>query len=162
MKNTQKIILGIIGVIIIAVIGILAFLPVGRNGGQNKSSIVNNNQNISINQNTNSGAVNNQEATIQTSLQIDRQDGSTVKVFSVKMEKDSTALGQLQKAAGDNNIPLEIKTESFGSYVDSLDGLKGGTDGKYWMYSVNGKEASVGADQYKLTEGDVAEWRFTK
>ena len=155
MKNTQKIILGIIGAAIIAIIGIWGF-------SQNKSSVVNNNQNISINQNANSGAVNNQEITIQTSLQIDRQDGSTVKVFGVKMEKDSTALGQLQKAAGDNNIPLEIKTESFGSYVDSLDGLKGGTDGKYWMYSVNGKEASVGADQYKLAEGDVAEWKFTK
>ena len=155
MKNTQKIILGIIGVIIVAIIGVWGF-------GQNKSSVVNNNQNISINQNTNSGAINNQETAIQTSLQIDRQDGSTVKVFSVKMEKDSTALAQLQKAAADNNIAIEIKTSDFGSYVDSLDGLKGGTDGKYWMYSVNGKTAEVGADQYKLAEGDVAEWKFTK
>lgn len=155
MKNTKKVILGIIGIIIITVIGVWGF-------NQNKASIANNNQNISINQNTNSDAVNNQEATIQTSLQIDRQDGSTVKVFSVKMEKDSTALAQLQKAAADNNIAIEVKTESFGSYVDSLDGLKGGTDGKYWMYSVNGKTAEVGADQYKLAEGDVAEWRFTK
>src|SRR3989338_8377354 len=40
MKNMQKIILGIIGVIIIAIIGIWAFLPVGRNGSQNKSSVV--------------------------------------------------------------------------------------------------------------------------
>src|SRR3989344_6232148 len=110
MKNTQKIILGIIGVIIMVIIGILAFLPVGRNGSQNKSSVVNNNRNISINQNTNSGAVDNQETAIQTSLQIDRQDGSTVKVFSVKMEKDSTALTQLQKAVADNNIVIEIKT----------------------------------------------------
>lgn len=146
MKNTQKIILGIIGVIIIAIIGIWGF-------GQNNAPAVNSsNQNINI----------NQETAIQTSLQIDRQDGSTVKVFSVKMEKDSTALAQLQKAAADNNIAIEIKTESFGSYVDSLDGLKGGTDGKYWMYSVNGKTAEVGADQYKLAEGDVVEWKFTK
>lgn len=152
MKNTQKIILGIIGVIIIAIIGVWGFLPAGRQGSQNKAPIANNNKNISINQKT----------TIQTSLQIDRQDGSTVKVFSVKMEKDSIALAQLQKAAADNNIAIEIKTESFGSYVDSLDGLKGGTDGKYWMYSVNGKTAEVGADQYKLAEGDVVEWKFTK
>jgi len=160
MKNTQKIILGIIGAAIIAIIGIWGFSeisPIGP-GGMPKDEY----NRAELNQNANFGAANNQEITIQTSLQIDRQDGSTVKVFSVKMEKDSTALGQLQKAAGDNNIPLEIKTESFGSYVDSLDGLKGGTDGKYWMYSVNGKEASVGADQYKLAEGDVAEWRFTK
>lgn len=154
MKNTQKIILGIIGVIIVAIIGVWGF-------GQNRAPITNNNQNISINKNANAGAV-NQDAKIQTSLQIDRQDGSTVKVFSVKMEKDSTALAQLQKAAVDNAIVIDIKTSDFGSYVDMLDGLKGGTDEKYWLYSVNGKEAAVGADQYKLAEGDVAEWKFTK
>lgn len=154
MKNTQKIILGIIGVIIVAIIGVWGF-------GQNRAPITNNNQNISINKNANAGAV-NQDAKIQTSLQIDRQDGSTVKVFSVKMEKDSTALAQLQKAAVDNAVVIDIKTSDFGSYVDMLDGLKGGTDEKYWLYSVNGKEAAVGADQYKLAEGDVAEWKFTK
>lgn len=160
MKNTKKIILGVIGVIIIAIIGVWGFSeisPIGP-GGMLKDEY----NRAELNQNGNSGAVSNQETAIQTSLQIDRQDGSTVKVFSVKMEKDSTALAQLQKAAVDNNIIIEVKTESFGSYVDSLDGLKGGTDGKYWLYSVNGKEAAVGADQYKLAEGDVAEWRFTK
>ncbi|TAN57156.1 DUF4430 domain-containing protein [Patescibacteria group bacterium] len=151
MKNAQKIILGIIGIIIVAVIGIWGLT-------QNPASVTNNTNVSSANINANA----NSAAQIQTSLQIDRQDSSTVKVFSVKMEKDSTALAQLQKVAADNNIPLEIKTESFGSYVDSLDGLKGGTDGKYWMYSVNGKTAEVGADQYKLAEGDVAEWKFTK
>ncbi len=151
MKNTQKIILGIIGAIIIIGIGIWGF-------SQNPASVTNNTNVSSANINANA----NSAAQIQTSLQIDRQNGSTVKVFSVKMEKDSTALAQLQKAAADNNIPLEIKTESFGSYVDSLDGLKGGTDGKYWMYSVNGKTAEVGADQYKLAEGDVVEWKFNK
>lgn len=154
MKNQSKIILGIIGIVIVAIIGVWGF-------GQNRAPITNNNQNISINKNANAGAV-NQDAKIQTSLQIDRQDGSTVKVFSVKMEKDSTALAQLQKAAVDNAIVIDIKTSDFGSYVDMLDGLEGGTDGKYWLYSVNGKEAAVGADQYKLAEGDVAEWKFTK
>lgn len=134
MKNSQKITLGVIGVIIIAIIGVWWF------------------SNISINQNANIGTA-NQGVMIQTLLQIDK---------NVKIKKDGTALEQLQKAADENNIPLGIKTESFGSYVDSLDGLKGGTDGKYWMYSVNGKTAEVGADQYKLAEGDVVEWRFTK
>ena len=153
MKNQLKIIIGITGVIIVAVIGVWGFLPAGRQGSQNNAPVVN-----SSNQNINT----NQETAIQTSLQIDRQDGSTVKVFSVKMEKDSTALVQLQKTAAGNDIVIDVKTSDFGSYVDMLDGLKGGTDNKYWMYSVNGKEASVGADQYKLSEGDVAEWKYTK
>src|SRR3972149_8213501 len=153
MKNTQKIILGIIGAAIIAIIGIWGFSeisPIGP-GGMPKDEY----NRAELNQNANFGAANNQEITIQTSLQIDRQDGSTVKVFSVKMEKDSTALPQLQKAAADNNIAIEIKTSDFGSHVDLLDGVKGGTGGQYWMYSVNGKTAEVGADQYKLAEGDV-------
>ena len=151
MKNTQKIILGIIGVIIVAIIGIWGF-------SQNPVSITNNANTSNVNVNANA----NKTAQIQTTLQLDRGDGSAVKLFTTKLDKDSTALTQLQKAAADNNIAIEIKTESFGSYVDSLDGLKGGTDGKYWMYSVNGKTAEVGADQYKLAEGDVAEWKFTK
>ena len=151
MKNTQKIILGIIGVIIVAIIGIWGF-------SQNPVSITNNANTSNVNVNANA----NKTAQIQTTLQLDRGDGSAVKLFTTKLDKDSTALAQLQKAAADNNIAIEIKTESFGSYVDSLDGLKGGTDGKYWMYSVNGKTAEVGADQYKLAEGDVAEWKFTK
>lgn len=163
MKNTQKITLGIIGVIIIAIIGVWGFNQTSSSqkifgpGGMPTDEY----NRAKTNQNTNANSA-NQETTIQTSLQIDRQDGSTVKVFGVKMEKDSTALSQLQKAAVDNNITIEVKTSDFGSYVDSLDGLKGGTDGKYWLYSVNGKEAAVGADQYKLAEGDVAEWKFTK
>lgn len=153
MKNTQKVILGIIGVIIIAVIGVWGF-------DQNKAPIANNNQNTSINKNTNTGAV-NQETTIQTSLQIDRQDGSTVKVFSVKMGKDSTALAQLQKAAADNNIAIEIKTSDFGSYVNAIDGLSG-VAAHYWNLSVNGKASEVGASDLKLKEGDIIEWKYTK
>lgn len=149
MSKSSKIVLGIIGAIAVIAIGFWGFNQ--NQAPTNKNSA---NGNISINANI--------AATIQTTLQLDRGDGTAVKLFTVKVDKDTAALAQLQKIAQENSIVLEVKTENFGSYVDSLDGLKGGTDGKYWLYSVNGKAAEVGADQYKLSEGDVAEWKFTK
>lgn len=52
----------------------------------------------------------------------------------------------------------EIKEYSFGKAVESIDGIKNGMDKKYWIYSVNGKEANVGAGDYKLTQGDKIVW----
>ena len=149
MKNTQKIILGIIGVIIVAIIGIWGLT-------QKYPPIEGDVIPVIINSNTNAVIF------IQTSAQLDRGDGSAVKLYTLRAEKDITALEQLQRITNVNNISLEIKTECYGSYADSLNGLNGGTDGNYWMYSVNAKTAEVGADQYKLAEGDVVEWRFTK
>jgi outer membrane lipoprotein SlyB len=47
-----------------------------------------------------------------------------------------------------------------GGFVQSIDGLSGqGAGGRRdWFYWVNGKEASVGAADYKLHPGDVVQW----
>ena len=149
MKKQSKIIFGIIGAMAVIAIGFWGL-------NQNQASINKNSASGNINANTSTAT------TIQTNLQLDRGDGSVVKSFTAKLDKDSTALQQLQKITQENSIPVEIKTESFGSYVDSLDGLKGVTDSKYWLFSVNSKTAEVGADQLKLSEGDMVEWKFTK
>lgn len=54
----------------------------------------------------------------------------------------------------------EIKEYSFGKAVESISGIKNGQDKKYWLYSVNGKEASVGAGDYKLAENDKVLWEL--
>ncbi|KKP86592.1 MAG: hypothetical protein UR87_C0015G0003 [candidate division CPR3 bacterium GW2011_GWE2_35_7] len=40
------------------------------------------------------------------------------------------------------------KQSSFGEYVNEINGIKGGTDNKYWIFYVNGKMSEVGADDY--------------
>lgn len=52
------------------------------------------------------------------------------------------------------------KDSSYGPYVDSINGVKGGTDGKYWAFYVNGSLAQQGADAYTTRPGDKIEWKF--
>jgi hypothetical protein len=53
---------------------------------------------------------------------------------------------------------VAVKNSSYGPYVESINGVSGG--GKYWMFYVNGKQASVGAGAYVTKNGDKIEWKF--
>lgn len=66
-----------------------------------------------------------------------------------------TALELLQSEAD-----VITKDSSYGPYVDSINGVKGGTDGKYWAFYVNGSLAQQGADAYTTEAGDNIEWKF--
>jgi len=55
---------------------------------------------------------------------------------------------------------IQTKKSDFGEYVDSINDIAGGTDGKYWLFYINGQMASVGADAYVTKDGDVIQWRF--
>ena len=66
-----------------------------------------------------------------------------------------TALALLQQKA-----TVVTKDSSYGPYVDSVNGVQGGTDGTYWAFYVNGTLAQVGADAYTTKAGDKIEWKF--
>lgn len=51
-----------------------------------------------------------------------------------------------------------VKNSSFGPLVDSINDVQGG--GKYWMFYVNGKQASVGAGAYVTKNWEKIEWKF--
>ncbi len=55
---------------------------------------------------------------------------------------------------------VETKSSSMGDYVDSINGIKGGTEGKYWLFYVNGEMPTLGADQYITATGDSVEWKL--
>lgn len=73
-------------------------------------------------------------------------------------KKDKTALAQLMETTDG----VVTKNSSFGEYVDSIGTLKGGTDGKYWTFYVDGRMASVGAGTYVAKGGEKIEWKFEK
>jgi hypothetical protein len=52
------------------------------------------------------------------------------------------------------------KDSSYGEYVDTVNGVTGGTDGKYWAFYVNGSLAQVGAADYQTKAGDKIVWKF--
>jgi hypothetical protein len=68
-------------------------------------------------------------------------------------ENGKTALDLLKTQAH-----VTIKNTSFGPLVDSINGVQGG--GKYWMFYVNGRQASVGAGAYITKTGERIEWKF--
>jgi hypothetical protein len=69
--------------------------------------------------------------------------------------KDKTVLEQLQSKA-----KVEVKDSQYGPYVDSINGVKGGTDNKYWSYYVNGQMANIGAGEYVAKGGETVTWKF--
>ncbi|MFZ2969660.1 MAG: DUF4430 domain-containing protein [Minisyncoccia bacterium] len=63
--------------------------------------------------------------------------------------------------AKDNNFEVEYNNNyDYGVFVESIDGIRNGDEGKYWQYYVNGSLGDVAADKKILQEGDRVEWRF--
>lgn len=69
----------------------------------------------------------------------------------------------------DNKTALELlksqatvttRQSSFGEYVESIEGVKGGDNGKFWTFYVNGQQAQVGAGAYETRDEDTIEWKF--
>jgi uncharacterized protein DUF4430 len=53
-----------------------------------------------------------------------------------------------------------VKDSEYGQYVDSINGLKGGTGNKYWTYYVDGQMANIGAGEYVTEGGEEVVWKF--
>jgi len=79
---------------------------------------------------------------------------------AIPIQAGDTVLSALSRAVVEAKIKIETKKYEFGTIVNQLGDKVGGTDGKYWLYSVNGQDANIGADQYKLEGGELISFRF--
>jgi hypothetical protein len=68
------------------------------------------------------------------------QPGQTV---DIPTQEGETVLGIIAKT---NKI--ETKEYSFGKLVESIDGVKNGTDNKYWIFYINGEESKIGVQDW--------------
>ena len=96
-----------------------------------------------------------QSAAANIPSQVNQQQGDYISYVG---KKDSTALAQLKE----QTEGVTTKPSSFGEYVDSIGAYRGGQDGKYWRFYVDGKMASVGASTYVSKGGETIEWKFEK
>ena len=89
------------------------------------------------------------------------ENGIILDKTSFEIEEGDTALKILREAASKYNLQLEVKN---GYYVLGINNLyeKEFGDLSGWMYYINGKSASVGANEYVPKDGDLIEWRFTR
>jgi len=59
------------------------------------------------------------------------------------------------------NTDLEYNNNyDFGVFIESINGIKNGDEGKYWQYYINDKLGDSAADKKNLEDGDEVEWRF--
>ena len=88
------------------------------------------------------------------------------KKYEEELEEGSTVFDLMNKIQneniGDDSFNFKYKEYTgLGIFINEINGLKGGGDG-YWIYSVNGKEATVGVSNYKINNGDIISWKYEK
>jgi hypothetical protein len=66
-----------------------------------------------------------------------------------------TALDLLRDAGYD----VTVKSSKLGDYVTGIGDVEA-TNSEYWLFEVDGKMPSVGADVYETKDGEKIEWRY--
>lgn len=103
-------------------------------------------------------------STVRVNVVIDYGNGTIQEFRDIILDlKGATALNALTTVA-----KVEYTVYPFGIFVDSINGVENSRElNCWWLYSIvksNGEEVSpeVGADQYRLSNGDTVVWRYTK
>lgn len=74
-------------------------------------------------------------------------------------QRGRTAFDLLQTKT---NRQVEVKDYSFGKMIQAINGIKGESNGKFWIYFVDGKSGTVSADNYHCQNQEKVEWKFIK
>jgi hypothetical protein len=88
-----------------------------------------------------------------------RVEGRTQTIYAraPRLVDAGSALEALQTAARGAEFYVHVQETSFGPFVDQI-GFYAATGGSGWVYKVNGASPPVGADQYRLEDGDSVLW----
>jgi hypothetical protein len=135
-NNVLKLILGFAGAVLVG-IGLLTFVPQTVEPAPQQVSSV------------------SQEQEPVAAEEVGEVAAEQQTVITYQGEEGKTALELLKERA-----EVTTQTSSFGEYVESINGIKGGTDNKYWIFYINGDAATVGAGEYQTQNDEVIEWRF--
>ena len=106
---------------------------------------------------------NNEIRTIQNEESIKVTLSVLDKKYDIQVKEGSTVfemMNALEKQSSEDNLFSFKYTNNFsmGSFITEINGIKG-LPGKYWIYYVNDKLASVGVSKYVLKEGDIINWK---
>jgi len=91
---------------------------------------------------------------------IDKGEGEILE-YQIIPSEGATVFSILQKLAQRENFQVESKIyEGMGVFIESIAGVKNGTNNKYWQYWVNGELPMISADKKEVKGGDKVEWKF--
>ena len=105
-----------------------------------------------------------EESTVKVNVVIDYGNGTVEEFNDILLDAEgATALNALLMVA-----KVEYTVYPFGVFVDSINGVQNSKElNSWWLYSIlkpDGEEVSpeIGADQYRLSNGETVVWRYTK
>jgi hypothetical protein len=84
------------------------------------------------------------------------------KIYEIRIDENESLYEMMINLENKNanNFSFNYKNyPSLGIFINEINGQKAGS-GKYWIYSVNGKEATTGVSNYILKEGDIINWEL--
>ncbi|THE15043.1 DUF4430 domain-containing protein [Bacillus timonensis] len=109
--------------------------------------------------NNSSETVNKKEKAEIVTVVISKNNGEEMieeKEIEIATDKEVTVMDIMQEN-------FEIETQFDGAFVASINGIAGSDEDKTsWFYSVNGEEAMVGANEYKVEPEDKIEFDLHK
>ncbi len=73
-----------------------------------------------------------------------------------------TVLDLIRKINQHNDLQVTETEFPFGVVIESLLGYDNGTDGRYWIYYINGETAMVGVGDYEMQPEDDIQFKFEK
>lgn len=118
------------------------------------------NKNVEINANNNA---NTAEVKTDTIIEETKNGNENISYIFNGDEIDANVFSELQKYAADKNIEIKFNNNyAFGVFIESIDGIKNGDDGKYWQYYIDGVLGDAAADKKVLKKGERVEWRFER
>ena len=139
MKNKKNIIV-IVLIFISMVIGFCVFTNIHKNNSRvevrHSTSGINTENNVTLNANN--------------------------ITYRVRFSGDQTVYDIMNILASEKTKNFSFKAKEYprlGYFVEEINSVKGG-QGKYWIYTVNDEEASVGISQYILHSGDIINWEL--
>jgi hypothetical protein len=59
-----------------------------------------------------------------------------------------------------SHVAVTTQQSSYGEYINTIDGVKSGQDGKYWALYVNGKQVPIAAGNVTTHNSDSIEWKL--
>ncbi|WP_101844123.1 DUF4430 domain-containing protein [Halobacillus sp. Marseille-P3879] len=94
-----------------------------------------------------------QEQEITIEVEISENEGEEV----ISTEEHSVEEGSVLMDVMEDNYEIEEEE----GFINSIEGIRA-EDGeeKAWMYTINGEDASVGANEYEVEEGDEINFDF--
>lgn len=84
------------------------------------------------------------------------------KKYETNIKEGGTVFEAMKKIQDESNSanPFSFKYKDnpgLGSFITEINNVVG-SPGKYWIYYVNDKKASIGVSAYILKEGDIINW----